>query len=78
MTSSPPSNILHLARFRGAGRRLDWDNLTLGVFYSSNNFKLTAVAGVLPNPTVSLGSSGLWKFGVRTISISYATQRYIY
>ena len=42
--------------------QVDWGNLTLGVFYSSNNFKLTAVAGVLPNPTVSLGSSGQGDF----------------
>ena len=42
--------------------QVDWDNPTLGVFYSSNNLKLTAVAGVLQNPTVSLSSSGQGDF----------------
>ena len=42
--------------------QVDWDNLTLGVFYSSYNSKATAVAGVLQNPTVSLGATGQGDF----------------
>ena len=37
--------------------QVDWDNLTLGVFYSSNDAKLTAVTDVLQNPTASLGAT---------------------
>ena len=42
--------------------QVDWDNLILGVFYSPNNPKLTAVAGVLQNPTISLGATGQGDF----------------
>ena len=36
----------------------DWDNLALGVLYSSNNAKLTTITDVLQNPTASLGATG--------------------
>ena len=42
--------------------QVDWDNLTLGVFYSLDNSLLMAIAGVLQNPTVSLGASGQGDF----------------
>ena len=42
--------------------QVDWDNLILGVFYSPNNPKLTAVAGLLQNPTISLGATGQGDF----------------
>ena len=42
--------------------QVDWDNLTLGVFYSSNDAKLTAVTDVLQNPTASLGAAGQGDF----------------
>ena len=35
----------------------DWDNLNLGVLYSSNNAKLTTITDVLQNPTASLGAT---------------------
>ena len=37
--------------------QVDWDSLTLGVFYSSNNAKLTTITDVLQNPTASLGAT---------------------
>ena len=45
--------------------QVDWDSLTLGVFYSSSNAKLAAVTDVLQAPTVSLGATSQGNFPSR-------------
>ena len=54
--------------------QIDWDNLTLGVFYSSNNAKLTATINVPQNTTASLGATGQGDF----LRIQYEKMHFIY
>lgn len=42
--------------------QVDWDNRTLGVFYSQNGQTLKAVTGVEPNLSASAGSAGQGDF----------------
>ncbi|KAK7025553.1 hypothetical protein VNI00_015906 [Paramarasmius palmivorus] len=42
--------------------QVDWDNLTLQVFYSTDAEELTAVTDVVSNPTVAQGAAGQGDF----------------
>lgn len=53
--------------------QVDWDNLTLGVFYSSNDNKLKPVTGVLQNPTASFGAAGQGDFHFGVLKVRECT-----
>ncbi|KAJ7046378.1 hypothetical protein C8F04DRAFT_1323338 [Mycena alexandri] len=44
--------------------QVDWENRTLMVSYSTEEFPLEAASSIIPNPTVALGAVGDFHFGV--------------
>ncbi|KAJ3729384.1 hypothetical protein C8R42DRAFT_693379 [Lentinula raphanica] len=49
--------------------QVDWDNLTLQVFYSADAAELAAVTSVVSNPTASAGSAGQGDFHAAIVKL---------
>ena len=56
--------------------QVDWTNLTLGVFYSTNATPLAPVTGLVNNTGVPTGAAavGDYHFGVLKVSLNYITR----